>query len=672
MAQKSIASFFSSSSKRTSSDELPAPKRVKEEPSQASKNESLKSEKLPQKPTPVQKNESPAPVQKNTSKSILYLSLCETFAEIESTSSRLAIIASLSAFFSKTLKTSPEDLIPCIYLLTNKLGPDYDNPELGLGESLLLKAIGESTGRTLANLRADYKKVGDLGLVTLQSKSRQSQMFKPSPLDVATVFKNLKSIATTTGANSQQRKVATIVRMLGLCSGVEAKFLVRLLEGKLRIGLAEKLVLAALAKALLRHDASNGLAVSAEDEAKAEQQIRVGFNMVSNYEMLVRSALEHGILNLEQHVHIIPGIPLKPMLAKPTKLISEILDKFLESGDFTCEYKYDGERAQIHVMESGDIHVYLRNLENMTERYPDLISAMKGFLKPGKLVSLLILDAEVVAWDREQEKILPFQVLTTRKRKAVKLEDVKVQICIFAFDCLLINGELLTEKTLAYRRELLFEYLNTTPGKFQFAVHKNLSDVAEIQSFLDESIKDSCEGLMVKLLSSTYEPSARSSNWLKLKKDYLSGVGDLMDLVVLGGYFGKGKRTGFYGGFLLGCYNPDSGEYETACKIGTGFSDEMLKQLYERLHKIESKDPKSYYQYGVEPDVWFEPQVVFEVLTADLSLSPVYKAGIGSYEKGISLRFPRFIRLREDKGPEDATSSTQMVEMYEAQAGRGD
>lgn len=181
---------------------------------------------------------------------------------------------------------------------------------------------------------------------------------------------------------------------------------------------------------------------------------------------------------------------------------------------------------------------------------------------------------------------------------------------------------------------------------------------------------------MVKMLEgneSYYEPSKRSRNWLKLKKDYLAGVGDSLDLVVIGAYNGKGKRTGTYGGFLLASYNQDTGDLETTCKIGTGFSDEMLTQLYQKLHPLEIAKPKEYFVYdktnsNAVPDVWFEPTMLFEVLTADLSLSPIYKAAHNEYGKGISLRFPRFIRIRDDKGIEDATSSTEIAEFYERQA----
>jgi len=174
---------------------------------------------------------------------------------------------------------------------------------------------------------------------------------------------------------------------------------------------------------------------------------------------------------------------------------------------------------------------------------------------------------------------------------------------------------------------------------------------------------------MLESEASYYEPSRRSVNWLKLKKDYLAGVGDSLDLVVVGGYYGKGKRTNVYGAFLLACYDADSEEYQTICKIGTGFSEEALAAHYTALQPLETEKVRGDVKVGgAKPDVWFEPKVVWEVLTADLSLSPVYTAAQGLIEeRGVSLRFPRFLRVRDDKGADDATGPEQVAEMYERQ-----
>jgi len=273
-----------------------------------------------------------------------------------------------------------------------------------------------------------------------------------------------------------------------------------------------------------------------------------------------------------------------------------------------------------------------------------------------------------------QEKFfLPFQVLSHRGRKEVKLEDIKIQVCLFAFDLLFLNGKSLTKEPLSRRRELLHEAFHEVPGEFTFALYKNISDTEEIQTFLNVAVEGNCEGLMIKTLEqeAAYEPSKRSWNWLKVKKDYLEGMGDSLDLVVIGAYLGRGKRTGVYGGFLLAAYDDETENYQSICKIGTGFSDANLSEFTEKLKNHVIPQARNYFAYGdgVTPDVWFEPTLVWEVLAADLSLSPVHKAAQGMVDpaKGIALRFPRFIRVRDDKKPEDATTAGQVADMYNRQ-----
>lgn len=609
-------------------------------------------------------------------KSIMYSDLTDVFQEIESTTKRLEIVAYCTDFFLKVLHRNPDELSKVVYLFINRLGPDYEGLELGLGESLIIKALSESTGQPTSFIKSEYHKVGDLGTVALKSRSSQPPMFAPKPLRVMDVFKYLNDIATASGTSSQIKKLGLIRKMLTACKGNEAKYLVRSLEGKLRIGMAEKSVLTSLAQAFVAWEiekSGTGKKVSAEEVTQSEELIKDVYCQLPNYDLILDAVIHKGgLANLRDTCKLTAGIPLKPMLAKPTKSISEVLDRF-QGERFTCEYKYDGERAQIHATSDGEIRVYSRNMEDMSQRYPDIVSIVPKIILE-KNVSF-ILDCEAVAWDRVAQKILPFQVLSTRKRKDVSVNDIKVQVHLFVFDILFFKDEPLLQKSLTERRELIRTHFNMVEGEFAMAKSMNSEDTEEIQAFLDQSMKDSCEGLMIKVLDgpeSGYEPSKRSRNWLKLKKDYLTGIGDSLDLVVLGAYYGHGKRTNMYGGFLLGTYNADTEEYETVCKIGTGFSENNLEEFFKQLSETVVEEPKSYISYeratNAMPDVWFEPKYVWEVLTADLSLSPIYKAGIDELGKGVSLRFPRFVRVRDDKNPEDATTSEQIVQFYKRQA----
>uniref|UniRef100_K3WRE2 DNA ligase n=1 Tax=Globisporangium ultimum (strain ATCC 200006 / CBS 805.95 / DAOM BR144) TaxID=431595 RepID=K3WRE2_GLOUD len=362
-----------------------------------------------------------------------------------------------------------------------------------------------------------------------------------------------------------------------------------------------------------------------------------------------------------------------------------VFDRF-QGMPFTCEYKYDGERAQIHILPNGEIAIFSRNFENSTERFPDVKLMIAKATKKSNLASCIV-DAEVVAVDKATNKRLPFQILSTRSRKNVKVEDIKVPVCIYAFDLLFLNGESYLTKTLAERRAKLKKVFELEDGSFELAssidiaATEDIKDDAEamevavdkVRTFLEEAVKEQCEGLMVKTLhkEATYEPANRSHKWLKLKKDYLDGIGDSTDLVPIGAFFGRGKRTGVYGAYLLACYDPDTEMYQPITKLGTGLSDEVLKTFHEQLkEKVVDKTPQDYATGdGINPDVWFEPTVVWEILGADLSISPKYTAAMGlvARDKGISLRFPRFIRIRDDKSTTQATTSNQIADLYRAQ-----
>jgi DNA ligase 1 len=254
-----------------------------------------------------------------------------------------------------------------------------------------------------------------------------------------------------------------------------------------------------------------------------------------SYDAIIPAVLEHGVFNLRENCKLQPGVPLKPMLAKPTKSITEVLDRF-ENQTFTCEYKYDGERAQIHYVSKdseikyrssvpgatkgtngGLAAIFSRNSEDLSKKYPDILAKLNTWVKDNTMS--FVMDCETVAWDVIEKKVLPFQQLMTRKKKDVKVEDVKVKVCVFAFDLLYLNGEALVEKSLRERRELLHSAFEPVEGEFAFASSMNGRELDEIQMFLDESVKASCEGLMVKMLDGTesgYEPSKRSRNWLKV------------------------------------------------------------------------------------------------------------------------------------------------------------
>jgi len=598
----------------------------------------------------------------------------------------------LTNFFRCLLYYRPEDLVPAIYFTCNKVAPDYEESELGIGDSTLMSAMGEVFGRSQAQIKADLfgGEAKDLGEVALSSRNAQKMLGQPPKLLIQQVFAEMKAIATAHGKDCGKLKKDKIKKMLVSSRALEAKYIVRMLQSKLRIGILTPTLLEAIAYAFVLTkpsfkgatpvgDIRKGAKAPSMEELNARLQsmldaVKQAFCEVPNFSLVTDALFAgHDGETLHEVCHISLGIPVKPMLAKPSKGIPEVVQR-LSGKRFTAEYKYDGERAQIHIVDRNNIKVYSRNSENMTEKYPDVIQVVKDALTDDCQSG--IVDSEVVAWDCTNSKILPFQVLSTRGRKNIKIEDIKVQVCIMPFDAMLCNGKAIVQTDLETRRKTLKTMLKEVPGKVEYAIGKDFDELDEekIQAFLDESIAGSCEGLMLKTLNdnAAYLPSKRSLNWLKLKKDYIDGVGDSIDVVPIGAFYGKGKRHGAYGAFLLAIWNQEEEEFQTVCKAGTGFSDEDLKTHYDFFKNKTTPQAESSFNVDAKmtPDVWLEPVQVWEIKAADLSISPVHTSAMGMKAdgKGIGLRFPRFIRIRDDKQPEDATSAEQIVDMYESQA----
>uniref|UniRef100_J3N3L6 DNA ligase n=2 Tax=Oryza brachyantha TaxID=4533 RepID=J3N3L6_ORYBR len=599
-----------------------------------------------------------------------FLFLARALDLISNESGRIVITEILSNVFRTVIATTPDDLLATVYLSANRIAPPHEGTELGIGDASIIRALSEAYGRKEEHVKKNLKELGDLGLVAKASRLSQKMMYKPKPLTISRVLATFRTIAKESGKDSQDKKRSHIKGLLVAATDCEPQYIIRLLQSKMRIGLAEKTVQMALGQAAVHsenHSPPSKIQSPFEEAAKIIKQV---YSVLPIYDKIVPALLEVGVWKLPEICSFSIGVPVGPMLAKATKSVSEIIDKFQGVG-YTCEYKYDGERAQIHCMEDGSVEIYSRNAERNTGKYPDVVDAVSRFRKP--TVKSFVLDCEIVAYDREKKKILPFQILSTRARKAVTINDIKVSVCTFGFDILYINGKPLLQEQLKVRREHLYNSFEEVPGVFQLATAITSNDLEEIQKFLDTAVNSSCEGLIIKTLDkdATYEPAKRSNNWLKLKKDYMDSIGDSLDLVPIAAFHGRGKRTGVYGSFLLACYDEQNEEYQTICNIGTGFSEQQLEERSVSLRTKVITKPKAYYRFAdsMDPDVWFEPSEVWEVKAADLSISPVHRAanGIVDPNKGISLRFPRLLRVRDDKNPEQATTSEQVADMYRAQ-----
>ncbi|KAJ1604509.1 DNA Ligase I [Cryptosporidium canis] len=648
-------------------------------------------------------------ISKGKSNSILFSVLTDAFSRIEQlkgsgSGSKKGCIVILANLFRMIIHHNPSDLKDAVYICMNKVSPDYEGRESGVGDSILVKCISESSDRSEKKIKEDQisGKFEDLGEIAAISKKQMKLLFEPPRLTIHDVYHELYALTEISGKQSQQMKKDKIKKLLVSGKQNEVKYIVRFLQGRLRIGIQQTTVYQALASAfVLTKNIPENEALSFSDYRltvgqgkykslqeldseilEMESSLRSSLCQLPNIEKIIEVAIQGATCEeISEKCKLTTGIPCEPMLARPTKGINEVLNRF-ENMHFTAEYKYDGERAQVHVYRDKSnkriIKIFTRNLESATDRYPDLIQYLNQALSSD--VEDCILDSEVVAYSKSDGKILPFQVLSTRKRKNVAFDEIQIQICLMIFDCMEFNGESLLKKSLFERRQFMRRCIVEGQSEFvRFATCIETDKLELLDSFLSDSIENSCEGLMVKTLheNASYEPSKRSLNWLKIKKDYVDGLTDSIDVVPIAACYGKGKRNGVFGTFLLAVYNPDEEVYETVCKAGTGFSDEILQSLFVSLKDciIAEGMPKSYYRYdssglsSLKQDVWFEPKFVWEVKGADLSLSPVHTAAMGIVDqnRGIGLRFPRFIRIRDDKSPEQATSSMQIMDMYHNQ-----
>jgi len=587
-------------------------------------------------------------------RAMLFETLAEVFERLETTSSRMQLTAILTDLFKRA---DPDDIDKVVYLVQGELWPQWrGEPELGVGEKLLIKAISLALSIPEAEVERLYKKHGDLGRVAEHLKAvKRSQgggltafMGKQARrLTVSEVYNSLVKVARLVGEGSRDLKIKILVSLLQDASPREAKYIVRLVEGNLRLGVGDATIMDALAIAFGGSDAMRPI-------------VERAYNLRADLGNIASVLAKRGIEALKELAPEV-GIPIRPMLAERLDNAKEILEKV--GGKAIAEYKYDGERAQIH--KKGDqVLIFSRRLENITHQYPDVVEMVRRHVK----ASEAIVEGEIVAVDPETGDMRPFQELMHRKRKH-DVADIakKYPVVVRLFDALYVDGEDLTGKPLPQRREILEKIVEQSPS-FSIANYIVTDDPEEIDRFFLRALEEGCEGIVVKAIHqrAVYQAGARGWLWIKYKRDYKSEMIDSVDLVVVGAFYGRGRRAGLFGTVLLAAYDPQNDVFKTVCKVGTGFTDQDLAEMNKMLQPliIDHRHPRVV--SDIEPDVWVVPQLVMEVIGAELTLSPLHTCCKDSVRKGagVSIRFPRFIRWRPDKRPEDATTEKELLEMY--------
>jgi len=580
---------------------------------------------------------------------VRYSSIADAYEKIEATTKRLE----MTDYLVEILKETQTNLIDkVVYLTQGKLYPDFVGIEIGIAEKLAIRAVARSAGHREKDIEEDMQQTGDLGETTQKFMEKKTQAtFFSTALTVERVYETLDKMANSTGSGSVDLKLGLLAGLLSDASPSEAKYIVRTVTGSLRLGIADMTVL-------------DALAVAFGGGKETRDQLERAYNISSDLGRVAKLVAEEGIERIKKF-EVLPGEPIRPMLAERLSSSAEILEKL--GGKCRAEYKYDGERIQAH-KKKDHVILFSRRLENITDQYPDGVEYVRKHVKAEEA----IMEAEAVAVDPETGEMKPFQELMHRRRKyGIKEAMEEHPITLFMFDVLYVDGKDLTLEPYTVRHRHLEKVIDQTDN-IKVAESIIAENPEELELFFEKTVESGSEGIICKSVNedSVYQAGARGWNWIKYKRDYRSEMTDTVDLVVVGAFYGRGKRAGTYGAFLLAAYDPDKDTFETVTKVGTGFTDADLEKLPKMLkkHQISHKHPRV--NSTIEMDVWFEPAVVIETRGAEITLSPIHTCAMNVIREasGLAIRFPRFTgKYRVDKSPEDATTTKEVVEMYRSQ-----
>ena len=459
----------------------------------------------------------------------------------------------------------------------------------------------------------------------------------------------LREIANAEGPGSQGRKLELLGGLLARATPLEARYLLRLVTGNLRLGIGTPTILDALAQVYAG--------------GRADRKIlERAYNICCDLGQVATVLAEGGLAAVEQ-IRVRPGNPVRAMLAQRLSDAAEILAKL--GGQCSAEYKYDGVRVQAHRTADGEIELYTRRLERISAQFPDVVELLAAGLGPAEA----IVEGEVVAYDADAGELRPFgEVMLRRRKHGIDQARRDVPVGLFCFELLYADGQDLTQRPYPQRRAALAAAI-TPSARLRLTSGSLVADPAALDAAFEQAITDGCEGLVCKSVSPTavYQAGSRGWQWIKLKRDYRTELSDTADLAVVGAYAGRGRRAGGYGAVLLAAYDADADVFRTVSKCGAGFSDADLAALPARLAPLVSAERPARVDARQQPDVWFEPGLVLEILSAELTLSPNYTAGWGRIkdDAGLAMRFPRFTgRWRDDKAAEDATTTRELVELF--------
>ncbi|MGC8662627.1 MAG: ATP-dependent DNA ligase [Candidatus Micrarchaeia archaeon] len=581
---------------------------------------------------------------------MLFEEVAKYYEKLEGVSSRLEMMDLLTDLFKKAKK---EELKRLVYMTQGILGPPFEGIETGMADKLVELSISRASGFNKEDVEKDFKKTGDLGESAEKfiSKSRLKRM-SSRKFDLAEVFDTVYKIATTSGEGSQDAKIKMLAELLSASSPLEGRYITRFLLGTLRLGVGDATILEALS-------------MLATGDRKFKIKLENAYNICSDLGKVAETLAEEGTKGIE-NFKVQLFNPIRPALAERLPTADEILEKM--HGRCAVESKYDGLRAQVHVdKKSKKVEIFSRRLERLTPMFPEIAKAALEELDAENA----IIEGEAIAYNDITGEFHPFQETIQRKRKhGIDEMSQELPLHLFAFDLIFLDGKGFLEKPYHERRATL-EKIVKNKGTIRLSDRIVVDSPKDLERYFEEAIERGLEGIVAKELNSRYVAGARKFSWIKMKRSYRGELSDTVDLVILGYYLGKGTRAEFkFGGLLCGVYNSKNDVFETITKIGTGFSEELMKELGSILEKIKVKAKPARVISNMEPDFWVEPKYVVTVRADEITKSPTHTCGMSESDAniGYALRFPRIIgTIRSDKSPEDATTSKEIIEMFAQQ-----
>ena len=578
-----------------------------------------------------------------------FLELARVFNKIEKTSSRITITELLAELFKKA--TAREAGIIC-YLSLGKLYPPYKESQFNIAQKLMVPVVAKLLDRPEEIIKKEEKTVGDIGTMVEGGAWEQIN----NELSVIEVYDKLVAMQKIAGTGSQEEKANALYDLLRHVDCFSAKYIVRIVLGKLRLGFSDMTIV-------------DALSWMETGDKSLRPALENAYNVSADIGLIARTLKEGGMQAIEK-MRIEVGIPIRPAAAERLPTAKAIFEKL---GDCVAQPKLDGFRLQIHLDKTGKkpvVHFFSRNLKDMSYMFPDLVAAL---LKLD--VQTLISEGEAIVYNPNLDQFLPFQETVKRKRKH-GIEEIASELPLrfYVFDILYLNGKPLLDEPHDERYEKLQKIMpKTGTSPVQAIEEKQIKTAKELEDYFLASIAEGLEGIVVKRPDAIYQPGKRNFNWIKLKRQEEGHIEDTIDCVILGYYAGSGKRAAFgIGAFLVGLFNKKEDRFETVAKVGTGLTDQEWIDLKKRCDAIKraNKPLNVICAKELYPDVWVAPDIVCQIRADEITKSPTHAAGKDGETLGLALRFPRLMGYREDKSPEDATSVAELRAMFGNQSMR--